>query len=293
MPVDWKASERASDTIPAFISAMEAIGVRPAEPIADRLGPDLIRFQCEGDSAGRRNGWAVLYLDGRPAGSFGNYRLDISEKWKADTQIEPRTLEERRAWAKSIKETQQRRAAAIAEAQRRAAFASVARWDAARAVDADHPYLIKKGISGEGLRQSGDKLLVPMHDGAGVLWSVQSIWPDGTKRYPKGARQKGLYFLLGQPDAVVCVAEGYGTGAVVRRATGHAIAISFTAGNMLATAMAIRDRYPKDDLVMLADDDPHLIDHPTIRRNVGLEEAYAAAKAVGGRVALPPRKDVA
>jgi len=285
--------DRASDIIPAFIGAMEAMGIRPAEPIADRLGPEIIRFQCEGDRAGRKNGWAVLYLDGRPAGSFGSYRLGISEKWKADSDPIPFSLSERRAWAKSIRETERRRAAELIAAQRNAAAQSVSRWDKAGAVDPAHPYLFAKGINGEGLRQSGDKLLVPMFDEAGVLWSLQSIWPDGTKRYPKGGRQKGLFFLLGQPDAIVCVAEGYGTGAVVRRATGHAVAISFTSGNMLATAMAMRDRYPNYDLVMLADDDPHLIDHPTIQRNVGLEEAHAAAKAVGGRVAIPPRKDAA
>jgi len=70
-----------ADTRLAFLSAMEAVGMKPVEGIMSRLGPDLLRFRCEGDKPGKLNGWAVLHLDGVPAGAFGNYRLGLSQKW--------------------------------------------------------------------------------------------------------------------------------------------------------------------------------------------------------------------
>jgi hypothetical protein len=72
--------------------------------------------------------------------------------------------------------------------------------------------------------------------------------------------------------------------------TGGAVAVAFSSANMTATALACRSLYPDADIVILADDDPHLIDHPKIKKNLGIEAAYAAAAAVGGRVALPPRQ---
>lgn len=94
---------------------------------------------------------------------------------------------------------------------------------------------------------------------------------------------------VGDPDGLVCIGEGVGTMAAVRRATGHAIVAAFSAKNLAPVARAIASRWAGCDLVICADDDAHLVDHPTIKRNIGLEAAHAAALAVGGRVAVPPR----
>lgn len=183
----------------------------------------------------------------------------------------------------------ERDAAKLAE-QEQAAERCRTRWVNARIVDPAHPYLARKRISGEGLRQEGNRLLVPMFDPVGVMWNLQTIAPDGSKRFAKGARQKGLSCLIGQPDAVLMMGEGYATCAAARRATGYAVAVAFSAMNLMETAQAMAATYPGCDLVILADDDSHLIDHPTIQKNVGLEAARAAASAVGGRVALPPKE---
>ncbi|WP_070154089.1 hypothetical protein [Sphingobium phenoxybenzoativorans] len=281
----------ATDIIPSFLSAMEAAGMRPAEPMADRLGSDLIRFSCEGDRAGKRNGWAVLHTDGRPAGAFGNYRLQVSETWRAE-KSEPLSPIERKRRATEYRKQKAEREAAKLKAQQEAAERCRERWDRAGAVDHQHPYLVKKRISGWGLKQEGNRLLVPMFGADGTLWNIQTIWPDGAKRFAKDGRQNGLFCLVGPVDAVVMIGEGYATCAAAHRATGHAFAVAFSAGNLMVTAMAIAAGYPDCDLVIFADDDAHLVDHPTIKRNVGLEDARAAAQAVGGRVALPPREDM-
>lgn len=278
------------DAVAAFIAAMEAAGVRPTEPIADRLGSDLIRFACEGDGSGKRNGWAVLHLDERPAGAFGNYRLQVSETWRSGT-ITRLSPAERRERAERYRAEKERREVMRLHEQQETAARCLARWNRSRAADPQHPYLQRKRVSGEGLRQDGNRLLVPMVDAEDRLWNLQAIAPDGSKRFATGGRQAGLFCLIGEPGAVLLVGEGFATCTAARRATGYAAAVAFSAANLSATAQAMALAYPDADLVILADDDAHLIDHPTIGKNVGLEAARAAALAVGGRLAIPPRKE--
>ena len=275
------------DIIPAFLSAMASAGVKPTEPVADRLGSGLVRFHCEGDGKGKRNGWAVLHLDGRPAGAFGNYRLQVSETWRAG-QAEDLSPAERREQAAHFRAEQERRAAAKRAEQEATALDCQRRWNAARVASHHHPYLQRKRIPSEGVKQEGARLLVPMRDDSGAIWNLQSIAPGGTKLFAKGGRQGGLFCLLGQPDGAVMIGEGFATCAAARRATGLAAAVAFSAKNLMTIALTIRDMWPDCDIVILADDDAHLIHHPTIKRNVGLDAAREAAEAVGGRVAIPP-----
>jgi putative DNA primase/helicase len=128
-----------------------------------------------------------------------------------------------------------------------------------------------------------------MRDQDGRLWNLQRICEDGQKRFLKGGRTEGLFLLIGEPDGVICIGEGVATVAAVRRATGYAVAAAFSAKNLEPVARAISASWPDCDLIIAADDDVHLTGHPTINKNVGLEAAHAAALAVGGRVAMPPR----
>lgn len=277
------------DHIAAFIASMEAAGLCPAEPIADLLGAgELVRFSVKGDRLGKRNAWAILHLDGMPAGAFGSWKHGVSEKWRAGV-AELRSPAQRRELSAAIREEQEARAAGRIRLQDEAAQAVGQEWERAGAVNPLHPYLVAKGVNGEGLRQRGNLLLVPMRDEEAKIWNLQRIAPDGTKRFAKGGRQQGLFCVIGDPHGVLCVGEGYATCAVVRRATGEAVAVSFSSANMVRTATACRSLYPDADIIALADDDPHLVDNPNIRKNLGFEAAYAAAAAVGGRVALPPR----
>lgn len=284
----------AADAIAAFLAAMEAAGLEPAEPIASRLGGGkLVRFACKGDRAGKANAWAILHLDdGRPAGAFGSWKHGISEKWRGPA-VEPMSPAERRERAARYRKDQQRREAERLAAQRAAAAACVERWSRAGPADPAHPYLVAKGIAGEGLRQSGHWLLVPMRDAAGGLWNVQRIAPDGTKRFEKAGRQAELFCLIGDPREAIVIGEGYGTVAVIRRATGLAVVAAFSSANLMATALAIRAAYSDTDLIVAADDDAHLVEHPKIKKNLGMEAAFEAAKAVGGRVAVPPTREAA
>lgn len=277
------------DHIAAFIASMEAAGLCPAEPIADLLGAsELVRFSVQGDRAGKKNAWAILHLDGVPAGAFGSWKHGVSEKWRAGS-AQHLTPSERREQAAAFKRERERREAAKRAEQAEAAKRCSLRWEAARPFDPHHPYLRAKGISGEGSRQDGNRLLVPMFDADGALWNLQAIAPDGSKRFAKGGLQAGLHCIIGSRTDCILIGEGFATCAVARKATGLMAVAAFSARNLRDVAVTINAAYPGSDIVILADDDAHLVNHPLIRKNVGVEAAKDAALAVGARVAMPPR----
>lgn len=277
-----------AEVISAFLAAIEAAGIKPVEPIANRLGSALVRFRCENDGKGKRNGWAILYTDGRPAGAFGNYRMGIRQRWSlsAGVNLSPAELAE---WRKQVELRQREREQARLQAQRRAASECQQRWVKAAKASPTHPYLVAKRIPPEGVKQEGRALLVPMRDENGVLWNLQRIFPDGFKQFTPDARVDGLYWPCGRVDGKLVVGEGFASMAAVRRATGLPVAAAFTAGNLTAVARTLRRKFPTAEIVMAADDDRALLDHPQVQRNVGVAAAVAAARAVGGVVALPPR----
>lgn len=155
-------------------------------------------------------------------------------------------------------------------------------WAQAKPATAAHPYLAHKRVGAHGLRQfDGDVLLMPLRDAAGRLWSLQFLDAAGGKRFLRDGRTAGCFHRIGRPDGaapnVLLIGEGYATVCAAHEATNHPGAVAHSAGNLLAVAEALRGRYPEADLILLADDDP-----------AGRRCSEAAARAVNGRVALPP-----
>ena len=98
-------------------------------------------------------------------------------------------------------ERQQREQVCTEAAQAASATVAAAMW--AHASDTGgHPYLTRKGVQPHGVRFGADGLLlVPVRDGTGKLWNVQSIAPekapDGVdKLFQKGARQRNLWVIF-------------------------------------------------------------------------------------------------
>lgn len=277
-----------------FLDAMRAGGLEPSHSILNELlSGELVRFHCVGDTAGRRNGWAKLHLDDRPAGSFGSHKGEFRSSWVAERPAARLSPEDRVAYR--AKQEADRRAKAAERAAKQEAVAIEAEALLADAAPATaHPYLARKRIGGEGLFVAGRKLLVPMQDEAGRIWNVQRIYEDGTKLFLKGGRVDGLFWPAGNfapkcCEITLCIGEGVGTMAAVRRATGHDVAAAISANNLEPVARALRSRWPDRKIIVCADDDAHLVHHPRIRRNIGLDAARAAAAAIGARIALPPR----
>jgi putative DNA primase/helicase len=92
---------------------------------------------------------------------------------------------------------------------------------------------------------------------------------------------RGAYFAIGKPGDVICIAEGFATAATIHAATGHAVAVAFYCANLAPVSGALRAKFPAARLVVCADDDRGTEGNP------GVSSAIAAAKAIGGFVALP------
>lgn len=280
--------------VSAFLDAMSAAGIDPAEPIAnDLLSTGRARFQCVGDRKGRKNGWARIYLDQRPAGAFGTYKGGLTVTWASD-RVGPRLSKDERAAMRARQEAAKAERAAEREASHEAVAIEAQALLAAAGPVTSHAYLDRKRIDSEGLFQKGRFLIVPMQDAAGRIWNVQRIYPDGTKLFLKGGRVEGLFWLAGNfasdcRENPLCIGEGVATMKAVRRATGHDIAAAIDSGNLEKAARSLRALWPDRPMIVCADDDAHLIHNPRIRRNIGADAARAAAAAIGARVALPPR----
>jgi putative DNA primase/helicase len=240
------------------------------------------RVYVEGDKRGTRNGWYVLHLDGVPAGAFSSWKTGVVETWRAGGR-ERLTPQERHRLNAAVAEAKRLREAQKLERWEAVRDEATARWQAAAAPDLRHPYLMAKAVGAYGIRQADSYLLVPMRDGEGELWSLQTIAPDGSKRYLRGARKVSLYHAIGGPVTDrLCVAEGYATAVSVHVATGQPVAVAFDCGNLAPVGRVLRGKYPSARITFCADND-----HET-PGNPGVTKATAAANEVGGRVAIPP-----
>ncbi|MFM9883758.1 MAG: toprim domain-containing protein, partial [Burkholderiales bacterium] len=265
-----------NEAVEQFRDAIRSAGLEPPEVIESDGA--LHRFASNGK---RRDdaGWYVLHPDGIPAGSFGDWRTGHSETWRADIG-RGLTPQEEAAYRSRVEAMRREREAEDAKVKAEARKRAAAIWQAATAAPENHPYLVKKRTKPHGLRVHDGALVVPIRDGANTQ-SLQFIGADGEKRFLTGGRVRGCYYQIGTPNGVICIVEGFATGASVHEATGHAVAIAFNAGNLLSVAQEMRSRFPDAKLVICADDDSKTPGNP------GITKATEAARAVGGLLAVP------
>ena len=236
----------------------------------------MVRFATN-DEKRDQAGWCKLFDDGE-GGVYGCWRLGVSHSWQANIF---QTAEDKAAFLAKVKQAKEEAARIEAENRRKCREISARLWKMGHEVDAKHPYLVLKGVKPHGIKQLGQSLLVPVRDSAVTLHGLQFIIPADTKRFKKGTSVKGCYHFMGEPDAIIMLAEGYSTSATLHEITGHAVACVFNAGNLRPAAEALRKKYPDMVLVICADDDIHRAGNP------GLTMATEAAKAVDGLLAVP------
>ncbi len=266
------------DAAQQFRDVIQAAGLTPPETI--EADGRLRRFSSNG-KRGDLAGWYLLFSDGIPAGCFGDWRTGFTQTWRADIG---RTLTPAEEAAHRARVEAMRREREADEARRKteAKTRAASIWRTATPAPDNYAYLTRKGIKPHGARVHQGKLVIPMR-ADGVLHSLQFIGPDGDKRFLTGGRVAGCYFSIGNPQgaAALCIGEGFATAATIHEATGFPTAAAFNAGNLLAVARALREKFPGLPLVLCADDDRHTPGNP------GLTKATEAARAVGGLLAVP------
>ncbi|PRE91660.1 AAA family ATPase [Burkholderia gladioli] len=184
----------------------------------------------------------------------------------------------------------EREAAAAAEGHRRSQTEAAAKtrdlWEKAGTVHADHAYVRAKRIKPYGAKQLRDQIVVKLQDIDGGHHSSQYIQPAGGKTFQTGGRVSGCFVAVtagAKPGAgaPLLIAEGYATACSLHEATGYPVAAAMNAGNLLSVAQAWRDRHPKLEIIICADDDTGTDGNP------GMTKATEAARVVGGVLAVP------
>ncbi len=255
------------------VAMLERLGAAPADVIADGRMHRFPTSKKKRDTAG----WYVFFMDGIPAGEFGDWRTDIRHKWCAKRASEMSPAEKKQFAQQSAE--RERKAAEIREQTARNARS---RWDSAKPASESHPYLRAKCIGAYGIRVSKGWLLIPVTSDGETIVSLQTIDGNGTKRFLTGGRMKGCFAIVGEPGDTVVIAEGYATAASIHRVSGCAVIVAFNAGNLAPVAKAIREKFLSARIIIAADDDYETDGNP------GLILARKAAAEVGGTIAIPP-----
>ena len=273
--------------IQQFIDAIRSTGLTAPEHI---IADDKIhRFASNGKKHGD-DGWYVYHGNGIPAGAFGCWRSGESQSWRADIDRELTAKE--KADHKAMVAAARKLAATEGDTRKAAAAATaVAMWHKAKPPPSDHAYLLEKKIQAHGARSHLGVLFIPMYFGDKLV-SLQTITTNESgadekfsKKFLLGGRASGCYFLIGNIGQTLIIAEGFATSASIHEATGHAVCVAFSAGNLLAVAKTMRSQYPDLKIIICGDHD-HITEQKT-GKNPGLIYATEAAIAVGGLLAIP------
>ena len=276
-----------------FALALEQSGLDLGgrEPIMDG---QIHRLPLIGGKPGALDGAYCGFLDEHPAGWMQNFSSGEKAKWIASGHS--LTEKEKALQRVEIARQREERAVAIKERQNQVAHDAYAEWTGHDWASDSNPYLQRKGIPALGVREDLDgNLMVPARNAAGDLRGLQTIAPDGQKRFMSGMEKSGNFHLIAEPgkdlsQGEILLSEGYATGASLHMATGKPVAVAFDAGNLEPVARKLREKYPNAAITICADND-----HQHTRRtpegtelwNKGVSMAQDAAQAVGGKVVAP------
>ena len=277
------------------LSQLRSIGL-----VVDHLEYGKVK-RCKVENSREKRGWYLLHEwrkdDGEEllVGSFGVWQGSSNNAQKVALNNVSLSAEQKAAFKKRLAEDNKRaKAERDAEAYRAAGRAESA-WR--KCLPSGHSdYLDRKGIDqAYGARFSPNgALVIPMVDHSGRVHGLQFVLSKSThgsrmaktnrdKEYwPAGLQKKAHFHLIGKPDGILLVAEGFATGASLHMATGLPVAIAFDANNLQPVADSFKDRYRFLRILICADDDKWTKKNDGSAWNPGVECASTAALSVNG-----------
>ncbi len=282
------------------LSLMSQLGIRPASYEELRLDGEIHRYDIEGDRRGKKNGAYCIHTDGLPAGFVQDWKRDVKTIWKYDMSsfsAEEREYYDSEEYRQKAEEERKRkeseRKAKEIEASERARIL----FESLPPADSEHEYLKRKRINRYGLRQQDDRLVVALRDINGIVRSIQWIKGDGTKRFYPVARIEGLFWsvaldsLKTETTEQIYICEGMATGAKAYELTKVPVAAAITCNNLEETAKKLRERYPKAEIIILADDDKET--EEKCKNNPGVQAAKKAVeRGYANLYVTPPFKSI-
>ena len=263
-----------NDLLHTFHDVLGQHGLVPEEIFADG---NLHRCPTEGKPH-KRNGAYIAHLDKPATLWWCNWETDDQGTFCAE---EKQTLSfaEMSAWQERQQSIRRQREEECTRRHAEAAQQARQEWNAARACDASHPYLRRKGIPAlEGIRQSRDgTLLIPVLDAANNLQSLQRIYSDGTKRFLVGGKvSDGRFIIPGQPEKSIAICEGFATGASIHLATDWTVYVAFSANNLAPVAKSVKEQFPASSIIICGDKD-----------ETGRKRGGEAARLANAQLVLP------
>ena len=153
----------------------------------------------------------------------------------------------------------------------------------------NHPYLENKGLDIRGcagLRVDGESLVIPMVRN-GDLISLQTIAPDGTKKFRYGCPTKGASFQIGSSKAPIAIfCEGFATGLTIYQAMPSSrVIVCFNANGL--RDVAVRTAKAFRGMACICADNDHKTEKKPPFINPGLDKGKEAARAIGCGIAYP------
>ncbi len=231
-------------------------------------------FRCP--HGGKMDARYKFHSDGIPSGYLKCWRCGIEDNF-CSKQKENVSSEEWQTHIERLAET--KRQEAIITQQQYAECAALAKTVFSVASESnfnEYGYLSKKKVQSYGLRVIEKEneytqkakcykgtVLVPGYNSDLELVNLERIYLDNSQnKYQKrpltGAQRSGVFYMLGEVPAgtnIILIAEGYSTAATVYEALGYPTAITFNCGNIMPVTKILREKYPKIQLLIIADDD--------------------------------------
>jgi len=236
--------------LPDLCDAIRSVGYEPPSNIA--IGK-VTRFSTNG-RRNDRSGWVHVFDDAKGA-VFGCWRSGEQHQWFEKRDYVP-DIHEQEAMRQQFEEAKRKAVAERDQAYFVAAKEAQVLFDNAVPV-ISHDYLTNKGIKPNMARMFGGKLLIPVYGADNILQSVQAIFSDGAKRFHSGGKMAGGHCWIGDPAVgeTLLIAEGFATADSLNEATGYAVCIAFSAGNLKTITQMIASQYIGKKIVICADND--------------------------------------
>lgn len=218
--------------------AMEADGIFPAEQII----PDGV-FRRIDDANGKPKNQYIFAVCFGHSGFYGHWiTLRDGKNWSSKREVEF-TPEERQEYAIQMQKARKDRAKAEEQRHCECRERSLEIWNQSPLADADHPYLIKKGIQAHGIKCHQGRLVIPVYSIDRTLHGLQYIDENGGKKFEPGTAVKGNFWRIpGDTSKPIYIAEGFSTAAAIHELTGATVIIAFSCGNLMAVTEVIRAR---------------------------------------------------
>lgn len=233
---------------------------------------------------------AKLTFGERPEGVVKDFRTGEIKVWKGEKiVISPEQMtEHQRKTTKLAAEKKDRE-----ERSRQDAWLL---YQKAGPASPDHPYLVKKKITGtlNHLKQDGDRLVIALYNcGSFEFQTVQFIHPDGTKLFPKDSVTRGaccrpfasMDGIDKLPNAKMVICEGWAKGVKIEAAMKDYIVVcAMSKDNMTPVAEAMRNKGPFRHIAVAPDHEHPRDGDP----NPGMTAAVKAAVAAKCHVCAAP-----